>query len=185
MKTKLFVAMAIFGVAAFGAGCDDTTNTGGAGGATASSGSGTTKSSSGSMTTTGTMGSTSSGPACMVAGTIDPNGMAATECPKACSIVYDCGALTCGSAKVCPGFSGMAAEKTAFVGTAPTTPNGTDGTGCIQGCFSNPLLLSLVDPGHCDDTLDTLKAVNMSLKDVCENGFGMGTTSASSSSTGP
>lgn len=184
MKTKLFVAMAIFGVAAFGAGCDDSTNTGGAGGATTSSG--TTKASTtGSMTTSGTMSSTSSGPACMVTGTIDPNGDPATECPKACSVVYDCGALTCGGAKVCPGFSGMAAEKTAFVGTAPTTPMGTDGTGCIQGCFSNTLLLSLVDPGHCDDTLDTLKAVNASLKMVCEMGFTMGTTGASSSSTGP
>lgn len=172
MKTKLFVAVAVLCAASFGAGCDDTTNTGGAGGATSTSGSTTKATTGATMTTTGaTMTSSSTGaPLCPVTGTTD-------TCANACAALYDCGALTCNGTDLCPGFSGMAAEKTAFIGDAMN--------GCVKTCTAQGALKALIDPTDCASTIKTIKMVSdMDFAPVCENGFGMGTT-ASSSSTGP
>lgn len=176
MKTKLFVAVVVLGAASFGAGCDDTTNTGGAGGATASSGSTSTKSSSSGTTTTGTnTGSSSSGaPLCPLTGAMT------TTCEQACAALYDCGALTCNGTDLCPGFTGAAAEKMAFVGDAMS--------GCVETCMdpATSAIKGLIDPEDCAGTINIVKTVSsMAFAPVCENGFSMGTTTASSSSTGP
>ena len=79
-----------------------------------------------------------------------------TECQQACENSYDCGA-TCA---LCPGFSGDAAERDAYI------------AGCLETCANNAGLIGLVDPADCNATIETLSAVSPEFEAVCANGFG-------------
>lgn len=186
MKTKLFVAMAVFGVAAFAAGCDDTSGTGGAGGAGSSTtGSSSSKATTGSsMTTTGTnTGSSSSGGAtCPVTGMTD-------TCANACATLYDCGALAmCNGKDLCAGIDGTAMQKMQFIGTDTGTCAGTPAMmckldadcpmvggqkdtcsgGCLVTCNNNAALKALLDPMDCEGTITTVSTVSPSFGAFCK-----------------
>jgi hypothetical protein len=90
------------------------------------------------------------------------NGIA--ECVEACSTLYDCGLEMDGADQLCPGFTGAAAEKEAFVGDA-------DG-GCVANCQAQPLLKGFIDGDNCPSTIDTIKGVSDAFENVCDNGFG-------------
>jgi hypothetical protein len=95
----------------------------------------------------------------MPAGCELPGTSAPSNCAAACSILYDCGALTCSGQQVCPGFDGSSAQKATFV------------EGCTTSCNSQQALISLVDPSSCDGTVETLSAVNAQFADTCQNGL--------------
>lgn len=183
MNTKLFAG--VFGLLVLGttAGCDDTENTGGAGGATASSGSSSTKASTtGSMTTTTTTGSmtgsSSSGTAlCPVPGAVD-------TCQHACEALYDCAAVAdCNGKDLCAGVMNDATQKMGFIGTdtgacSTTTatmcklnadcPMGETCVGnCLVTCNNQMALKSLVDPMDCAGTVNTISSIPGGFKAFC------------------
>jgi len=167
MKTSFLMIPAVIVVSGMFA-CGDS---GGAGGSTGTTtGTGTTTATTGSSTTTGA--STSTGGSCGV-----PGDMTDT-CEHACATLYDCGALTCGGMKNCPGFSGMSAEKTAFIGDASG--------GCVKTCMGNAALKAVVDPTDCKSTVSIIEGADTTgqFKMVCMNGFGTSTSSSSSSGSG-
>jgi hypothetical protein len=82
-------------------------------------------------------------------------GGAGLTCAEGCDILYDCGADG-----ECPGFSGDAGEKAAFV------------EGCIETCMGSPALLALIDESDCAGTVTQVSAVSTDFAAVCENGFG-------------
>jgi hypothetical protein len=157
MKSRPFYAFLGFAslallVTAAACGDDETGTTSGP----ASTGAGAT-STTASSTATGMGG----GDVCALTGAADP-----ADCAEACSDLYDCGALECGGMTNCAGFSGAAAEKTAFVGDA----NG----GCIATCTGQMALIALIDPASCDTTVAAIKGASGDFADVCDNGFGTG-----------
>ncbi|MBL9028206.1 MAG: hypothetical protein JNL21_38795 [Myxococcales bacterium] len=144
--------------------CGDDEGSGGSG-TTTSSTTGSTGSSSTKSTTTGgtTTGSTTStgGMACAL-----PDTTAPADCAEACSDLYDCGALTCMGDTLCA-FDGSAAEKDLWT-------NGTDMNGCLATCAANMALVAIIDPGDCAQTVTTLKTLNATFADSCDNGIGAG-----------
>lgn len=145
--------------------CGDDEGSGGSGTTTSSTSTGgtsSTKSTSTGMTTT-TTGSTTStgGMACAL-----PDTTAPADCAEACSDLYDCGALTCMGDTLCA-FDGSAAEKDLWT-------NGTDMNGCLATCAENMALVAIINPGDCSQTVTTLKTLNATFADSCDNGIGAG-----------
>ncbi|MBM4360931.1 MAG: hypothetical protein FJ096_22760, partial [Deltaproteobacteria bacterium] len=46
--------------------------------------------------------------------------------------------------------------------------------GCADTCEDNMALAALVDPKNCKGTIATLKSLNATFKDVCDNGLSSG-----------
>jgi hypothetical protein len=75
-----------------------------------------------------------------------------SDCKGACDALYSCG-LQDG---LCPGFDGSPGQQEGFV------------QGCVQTCEEQPALINLVDPGNCDQTITTVKAVSVDFADFCD-----------------
>jgi len=84
-----------------------------------------------------------------------------TDCEVACSTIYECGV----DEGRCPGFTGTPSDRDAFL----EGPTGNDG--CIATCDANPLLISLVDAGNCDTTINNLKSASADFADSCDDGI--------------
>jgi hypothetical protein len=97
--------------------------------------------------------STSSGPGqCQLPNTNPPQ-----NCQQACSDVYDCGLLFCGGEpqQLCPGFFDDPMSKQQFMNF------------CIDVCQQQMALVSIVNPGNCQETVDTLNAVSFEFSAAC------------------
>lgn len=152
MNRKLWGAVVLCAGAAAVVGCDDIT-TDGLGGSGGGTGGSTTVASSSSSTSTSSASTTASsstgGAACEVS---DP----VSDCMTACTALYDCGALTCNGAPLCPGVDGSSAQKSGFV------------NGCVTACNQQMAFIQQIDPMACDTTVDAVKMTNATWKSFCE-----------------
>ena len=125
---------------------------------TVSAGSGGVGGNSGSSTsvTTATTASTST----------STGGGSGGNCAKACGQLYACGLEKDGAAQLCPGFKG-GDEVIAFV-------KGSMDNGCEASCKAQPALAALIDPANCKGTITTLKNLNSTFKDSCDEGLNSG-----------
>jgi hypothetical protein len=138
---------------------DDTSSTGGTGGTT------TTTSHSG-----GTGGTTPTGGGGAGGGGVD--------CEGACGDLYTC--ATGGTPVRCPGMEDLTLDQWL---NGETTDAGTV-AGCIATCEAQPALAAIVDPEHCDDTINLLKAANPTFKATCEGAGGGGGAGGASGGAG-
>ncbi|NUO52638.1 MAG: hypothetical protein HOV80_27645 [Polyangiaceae bacterium] len=156
MKTKLFGTVCVLSALALVACGDDESGEGGSGGSptTATNGTGTGSTKTATGTTTTKTSSTATGTAeCPL-----PDTTNATTCEEACPALYDCGALECNGAPICA-FTGMQAEKDAFVAT------------CLETCAGMMALIQVIDEMDCQATVDTISAVSADFAMSCENGI--------------
>lgn len=84
-------------------------------------------------------------------------------CADICTVLYNCGLEMKDGMKLCPGFKG-GLESDAFV-------KGSMDNGCEATCEAQPALGALVDGENCEGTITTLKGLNATFKDTCENGL--------------
>jgi hypothetical protein len=139
-----------------------TTTTGGTtSGTTTGSTSGTTTGS-----TSNTASSTTGGGMCAL-----PDTTAPSTCDEACSDLYDCSVLTCNGQQVCGGPTGDPAEKANFVAF------------CSQGCQSQMVLISFIDPASCDTTVQTVQGLSPEFDAFCTMGASTSSSTSSSSAS--
>jgi hypothetical protein len=153
VRATCFLALVVAGASAGVTGC------GGSDPAPTTTSSTTTTSTSSATTSTGMGGAGGAG------------GGAADPCIEICSNLYDCGAgKGADMMKHCVGYEATDEEKTLFLEGDPEDPM----DGCVYTCGQQPALAALVDPSNCGKTVSTLKGLNPTYKDTCENGIGNG-----------
>jgi len=84
------------------------------------------------------------------------------DCDEACSILYDCGALSCDGSPLCPGFSGDRTEKASFLAN------------CVAWCEPEGAVLTVARPGACRATVCSVWTAHAPFAALCDDGFGGG-----------
>lgn len=83
-----------------------------------------------------------------------------TDCFQACGTLYACGQSFCGgNQQLCPSFTPNDIGQDEFL------------MGCVGQCQAQMALISLIDPDHCDSTIQTLASVSSDFAQLCAGGF--------------
>jgi hypothetical protein len=79
-----------------------------------------------------------------------------TDCPSACAAIYACGLENDAMGDpLCPNFDGTPAQTAQFT------------MACESTCTMQPVLINLVDPSNCEQTITTLTGVSAEFDVIC------------------